>query len=1001
MNCRKLLRRIALPVFFVLLSVVASAQTQVTGRITDAGGAGIGGVTVTVKGTGTATSTNDNGQFTITVPANGRTLVFSSVGYGTREESINGRNTISTSLQTSGTNLNEVVVVAYGTRRRGDITSAVASVSAKDFQKGLVPSSEQLIQGKVAGVQITSGGGAAGTGSRIRIRGGASLNASNDPLIVIDGVPVEGNGISGTGNLLSTINPNDIESISVLKDASAANLYGSRASNGVILVTTKKGSRGKVRYNFNTTASVQQVAKYAPVLSADQLRSLLGQNAGATGDSTWYKLLGTANTDWQKEIYRSAFASENNLSATGQVGWLPFRISGGYLYQQGILKENKFDRLSAALNLSPKFLNDHLSVNLNAKYSNIQNNFSDQGAIGSAVYFDPTKPVMSANKYGGYYEWLQTNGEPIPLAPRNPLAMIKYRDNTSTVNRVIGNLQLDYKLHFFPDVHIIVNGGIDLSKGNGHNNVDSTFAGAFKTGGSRGDYKQKLTNQMLDIQVTYNKDIKSISTKVDVMLGHTYQNFEYTNYTLPTFSYRAIADPANPQRKDTLSQPINNPVVPASYGIESYIGRINFNILDKYIIQGSVRRDASSKLNPDDRIGYFPAVSAAWKIKDEFFRNSRVISDLRLRAGWGKTGQQDNIDYYSYLVRYGVGEASAATQFGNTFYNFNYPRPYDKHIRWEETKTSNIGLEFGLFNNRISGSFDYYTKITNYLFVRTELAPGTNFTNLFTKNIGDMKMHGWEFVLNTTPVKTKDLTWDFGFNISQNKREITKLLEFDDPNYPGLDQTTLGIATGNTLAKHKVGYSPYFYNVYKQVYDANGKPLEGVYDDLNRDGVINDNDRYLFKKPDADFLIGMSTQFNYKQFSLGASAHGQLGVYVYNQYAAGSGILSAIKNPINFVGNASPSVLETGFLSNGNNEFLSDYYIQNGSFLRIDNINIGYNVGRVFKNKASMRVSFNVNNVGVITNYKGMDPEVNNDNGVDGNIYPRPRTYALGINLDF
>jgi TonB-linked SusC/RagA family outer membrane protein len=1004
MNCRKLIQKIGLPVFLALWSMVAFAQTQVTGRITDASGAGIAGVTVTVKGTNTATSTNENGQYTITVPANGRTLVFSSVGYGTREENVNGRASVSTSLQTSGTNLNEVVVVAYGTRRRGDLTSAVASVSAKDFQKGFVPSSEQLIQGKVSGVQVTSGGGAAGSGSRIRIRGGASLSSTNDPLIVIDGVPVEGNGIAGTGNLLSTINPNDIESISVLKDASAANLYGSRASNGVIIVTTKKGTRGKVRFNFNTTNSVQKVAKYAPVLDANQIREVLTQNAA---DSNYVKLLGTANTNWQKEIYRQAFGSDNNLSATGQIGWLPFRISGGFLHQDGVLRKNKFDRLSAALNLSPKFLDDHLSVNLNGKFSNIRNDFSAQSAIGQAVYFDPTQPVFSNNKvFGGYFEWMQPGSttDVIPLAPRNPLAAINYTDNQSTVNRFIGNAQVDYKLHFFPDVHVIVNAGMDYSKGHGHNNIDSNYAGVYLSGGSRSDYKQSLNNQLLDVQLAYNKDIKSISTKVDVMVGHTYQNFEYKNYTLPTFSYRAVAYPNSPTlapRKDTISDPINNPYVPASYAIESYIGRVNFNILDKYVLQGSIRRDASSKLSPGNRIGYFPAVSAAWKLKEEFLPSSNFVSDLKFRGGWGKTGQQDAIDYYSYLVRYGVGEPTASYQFGTQFYSFYFPKAYDKNIRWEETATTNLGFDFGFFKGRLSGSVDYYVKKTKDLFVNTELGAGTNFANRFTKNIGDMKVRGWEFVVNANPVRTGNFSWDFNFNIAQNKREITKLLEFEDPNFTGLDVTGAGVGTGNFIGKHRVGYSPYYFYVFKQVYDGNGKPLEGVYEDLNRDGQINKDDRYFFKKPDADFIYGLSTQLSLKKWSLGASAHGQIGNYVYNQYAASSGTLGGIKNPINYVGNASPSVLETGFHNNSNFQYASDYFIQNASFLRIDNINLGYNFGRVLNNRASMRVALNVNNVGVITNYKGMDPEVNNDNGVEGNIYPRPRIYALSINLDF
>lgn len=988
---------------FLLISLATSAQTTVTGKVNDSqNGSSLQGVTVSVKGTQNAVQTGSDGSFKIAVPANASTLLITSVGYEPQQVSVNGQSSINVSLVQTTSRLNDVVVVAYGSRRRGDLTGSITSVSSKDFQKGFIPSSEQLLQGKVAGLQITSGGGSAGGGSKIRIRGGASLNASNDPLIVIDGVPVEGNGISGTGNLLSTINPNDIESISVLKDASATALYGSRASNGVIIITTKKGAKGKIRYNFNSQISVSNVADQVDVLTADQVRKIITDDATATGNNTYKNLLGSANTNWQDEIYRTALGNDNTISASGSAGPVPFRLSLGYLTQEGVLLKNKFDRLSSALNLSPKFLNDHLAVNLNIKASTIKNNFSNQGAVGAAIAFDPTQPVSAANKYGGYFEWLQADGKPIDLANRNPLGLINLRDNTSRVNRIIGNIQLDYKVHFFPDLHVLVNLGEDYTKGKGNDNTDSLSATVYKTGGRKSYYQQAKKNTLADVQLFYAKEIKSINTKLDILVGHSFQEFLTNVYNYASFSYRAIANPLVPNLKDTLenSQP-NFATDDPKYRLESYLGRVNFNIADKYLLTASLRRDASSKFSPDNRVGYFPAAAAAWKLRDEFFHNSNVISELKLRLGWGITGQQDGIPYYSYLTRYTRSNSSAQYQFGNTFYTFLRPEGYDASIKWETTTTSNAGLDFGLLNNRISGSVDFYLKKTKDLLSDVPVAPGGNFVNRITTNVGNMDVHGIELSMNIIPIKQADLTWDVGFNISYNKRKITKLLKYEDPNFKGIDVGGIGIATGNFIGKNLVGYAPNSFFVYKQIYDKDNHPIEGLYEDINRDGKVNADDRYLYKQPNADYVFGVNTQLAYKKFSLGLTAHGLAGNYLFNQYNAGSGILSVLKNPINFIGNASSIYLESGFKNNSNNEFLSDYFIENASFLRLDNINVGYNVGKVFRNQATLRILGSVQNVAVFTKYKGLDPENSSDFGIDGNIYPRPRIYTFGINLDF
>ena len=994
-------KRLLIVTLAFCFAIFANAQDKiVTGKVTDSkNGTPLPGATVQVKGTKIITQSGTDGNFSIKVPTGFTTLVISYSGFANQEVTI-GSGVANVSLVAADSNLDEVVVVAYGTRKKTDLTGAVTSIQSKDFQKGNIASPEQLLQGKVAGLQITSGGGSAGGGSRIRIRGGASLNASNDPLIVIDGVPVEGNGIAGSGNLLNTINPNDIESMSVLKDAAATALYGSRASNGVLIITTKKGTKGKVKYNFNTQASVGVIGKKIDVLNGDEIRSIINADAAATGSNTYKNLLGTANTNWQDEIFQAAFASDNNISASGSIKNVPFRISLGYLNQNGILKTDQFNRFSSSLNLSPKFFTDHLAVNLNVKATSTRNTFANGGAVGSAVAFDPTKPVNANNKFGGYYEWLQVDNNPIDLATRNPVGLLNLRDNTSKVNRIIGNIQLDYKLHFFPDLHVLVNLGLDDTRGSGTDNIDSTSATNFRTGGRRTDYMQGKQNTLADVSLFYTKDLKSINSKIDVLVGHSYQDFltEITNR--PAFSYRAIADANNPAKKDTIagSEPrfLNDK---PRYRLESYFARLNYTLNNKYLLTASIRRDASSKFSSENRVGYFPAVVGAWKLKEEFFKNSKAVNELKIRVGWGITGQQDGIDYYGYLPRYSQSNNTAQYQFGNTFYPFLRPSAYDPNIKWETTTTTNIGLDYAFANNRISGSIEYYNKKTKDLLSVVPVAPGANFDITLLTNVGNIQNSGVEFTINTTPVRTKDFSWDFGFNVTYNKTRITNLLKQADANFTGIDVSGISGGTGNNIGKFAVGYNPYTFNVFKQIYNpTTGKPIEGLYEDINRDGQISDADRYYYQKPAPDVLLGINTQFAYKQLTLGLTAHGSFGGYLYNNFNSNNGVLRAAKNPINFIGNVSRNYLESGF---NNNQYLSDYYIENASFLRLDNINIGYNAGKVFNQKASLRIMASIQNVFVITKYKGLDPENSNDSGVDNTIYPRPRIYSLGLNFDF
>lgn len=994
---RKLSETIALTIALTLFCAVAIAQNAVTGRVTESKkGTPVAGVTVAVKGSKVSTQTGGDGTFKILVPQNSNTLVFTSVGYISQDVVISG-NVVNVSLTENSQQLTDVVVVAYGTRRKTDLTGAVTQVSAKDFQKGNNNSAEQLLQGKVAGLQVTSGGGSAGGGSRIRIRGGASLNASNDPLIVIDGVPVESNGISGNGNLLNTINPNDIESMSVLKDASATALYGSRASNGVIIVTTKKGVKGKLKLNYNSQYNLGKVTKTVKVLTGDEVRSIINNDAAKTGLNTFKNLLGVENTDWQKLIYQDAKGWDNNISASGAIaGVLPFRLSIGYLTQEGIIKTDKFDRWTGALNLSPKLFNDHLSININLKLSETKNRFADGGAVGAAASFDPTQPVYSTNKYGGYFEWLQGDGMPIATnggsSQPNPLSLLYFRNNKAVVDRFIGNISLDYKFHCLPDLHVLVNLAKDHAFGNGNDIRDTNLVTQVQTAykGKFTHYAQYKENQLIETSLFYTKDIKSIDSKVDVLAGHTYQEFETDVFNYPEYAYGGRLIPGSTPTFAT-DKPQNR--------LESYLGRINLTVKNKYLLTASLRRDASSKFAKANRVGYFPAVAAAWKLKEELFKNSSVVSELKLRAGWGITGQQDGIGNYKFLPVYVRSNSQAQYQFGNTFYGYLRPGAYDPDLRWETTTTENIGLDFGFLNNRISGSVEVYRKKTKDLLSTVPVAAGGNFDIQLLTNVGNVENKGIEFTLNTTPIKRGKFTWDFGFNVTYNNSKITNLLKNQDPNFKGIEVGGISGGTGNNIERHIVGYSPYTFFVFKQVYDqATGLPIEGLYEDLNRDGVINQSDRYLYKKPAPDVLYGINTQIAYGPFSLGLAAHGTLGNYAYNNYFSGAGVLRAMKNPLNFISNVSRNYLDTKF---SNNQYISDYYIENASFLRLDNINIGYNVGKVFNNKTSLRLAASVQNVFVITKYKGLDPEISSNEQIDNNIYPRPRVYSLGFNLDF
>ena len=982
---------------FVFSASIVFAQTGViTGKVVDEANQPLPGATVTVKGTQQGAGTDVNGNFRLTGVSGTVTLHVTFVGYQSLEKVVNvsGNVTVNFNLLPTANDLNEVVVIGYGTEKKKDLTGSIATVTAKDFNTGDVTTPEQLIQGKVAGVSIISNDGSPGSGSQILIRGGASVNGSNQPLIVIDGVPLSNDAISGASNPLDLINPNDIATFSILKDASAAAIYGNRASNGVIIITTKKGKAGKPVINFSTQLSVSKLTKEAPVLSADQFRSYIKAN----GDSAQIAQLGTANTDRQKEIYQTAVSNDNNLSVSGTTGILPYRVSVGYDDQNGILKTNTLNRYTVGLNLSPSFFTDHLKIDLNFLGSQQKQRFPNTGAIGSANSFNPTDPVYSGNKnFGGYYEILDpTSSDGLKsLAPLNPLGLLEEEQNKSTAYRGIGSLAVDYKLHFFPDVHVNVSYGYDGSNGSGYTDYPAYAASQFPgtkdangvlQQGSNTQYKSTVGNTTLDAHLSYSHDFKSAKSHVDAVAGYSDQNFSTTTYNYPTYFGNGEV---NPTTIPTYATGIGQ------YDLTSIYGRLNYAYDDKYLLTGTVRSDVSTRFAPGIRTATFPSVAGAWVLSNEdFLRGNNTLTNLKLRVGWGKTGNEDGIGDYEYLSDYSLSATTAQYQLGNTFYQYLRPGAFYPGRTWEQTATTNAGIDYGFLNGRISGSIDFYYRTTEHLLATISEPALTNFANSIIANVGNMQDKGVEFNITGELIATKDISWTANINMTINRNKITNLTLINGQSTNGLPTGGISGGVGTNIQINQVGLTKYSFLTYQQVYGANGKPLEGVYVDQNGDGQITSADLVANHSPDPQEYFGFNSDFRYKKWSIGFSARANFGNYVYNNIASSTGIQTNFLNGLGIIENGSSNVLKSGFTSA---QYLSDYYLENASFFRMDNTHIGYNFGKVLKNTGDLKITGNVQNVFIITKYTGVDPE--STTGIDNNQYPRPRTYTLGLNL--
>ncbi|AOW20324.1 SusC/RagA family TonB-linked outer membrane protein [Urechidicola croceus] len=984
------MKNIRIFLILVLLPFSIFAQQNITGKVTEKStGDDLPGVGVVIKGSNKGTSTDFNGNYALSNVNPGDILTFSFLGYETIEVTVGSSNVINVALTEGSEALDEVVVIGYGTTTIKDATGSVASIKADDVNKGATASAEQLLVGKVAGVQVTTGGGAPGTGSTIRIRGGSSLSASNNPLIVIDGVPIDNNSVAGARNPLNLINPNDIESYSILKDASATAIYGSRASNGVIIITTKKGKSGEIEINYSANVSLHENIESVDALSADQFRDYVNTN----GTATDIALLGSENTDWQDQIFQKAMGTDHNISVSGGNGRTNFRGSVGYTNLDGTLKTSKLERATYTLSIGTNFFDEHLKVDLNAKASSIGNRFADYGAIGNAIGFDPTQPVYdNSSPYGGYFEWIDpsTGNAQAVGAPRNPLALLKQRNNRAGVSRIISNIQFDYKMHFLPELKANLNLGIDKSSSDGTNDIYNSSTTVLADGTNPGNssiYDQSKENKLMDFYLNYVKDIESINSTVDVMAGYSYQNFvdkgsNTSNLQNPTIS----------EYSDYFNE----------LNLQSFFGRLNYTLADKYLFTVTYRRDGSSRFSKENRWGNFPSAAFAWKMTEEpFLQNAKNISNLKLRLGWGLTGQQEVGGYYPAIETYLASTNTAQYQFANNYINTFRAQPFNTTLKWEETSTYNVGLDFGFYDDRLSGSIDGYFRETVDLLNFIPFPGGSSLSNAGDANIGKMENKGIEFALNGKAIQTEDMNLNLGVNVTWNDTEITQLTTNDGPDYDGVPTGGFTGGVGNNIQIHSVGYAPNSFFVYQQVYDSNGKPLEDVYVDRNNDGEITLADRYRYENPTADITVGFNTQFNYKNWDFSMSWRGSFGNYVYNNVDSNLGFDLQLLNPAfpTVISNGVENVLETGFINGGTERYLSDYYIQDASFVKLDNVGVGYNFDNALGDDTNLKLNLTVQNALIITDYEGLDPEV--FGGIDYNIYPRPRIYTLGVNLNF
>ncbi|MDD7082271.1 MAG: TonB-dependent receptor [Bacteroidales bacterium] len=969
--------------------VFAQGGYEVKGVIVDQAGPVIG-ATVLEKGTTNGVSTGLDGDFVLRVSSADAIVEVSCIGYSSQTFTAS-QMPAKITISEDALFLDDVVVIGYGTVKKDDMTGSVSTVRADQINKGMISSPSQLLAGKSGGVVVTAGDGQPGSKSTIRIRGGSSLKASNDPMIIIDGLPISNSGINGVADALSSVNPNDIESFTVLKDASATAIYGSRASNGVIIITTKKGvkSSSKVPHvSADFTTSLSQNAKYLDVMTGDEMRQTMAEYAGTDSDA--YKALGDANTNWQKEIYQLGQTYEGNVGISGNIGlgnagYLPYRVSGGYLDQKGTLKTSSMKRGTVSVNLNPTLLDSHLTISLNGKAMFMKNRFANTGAIAQAVEYDPTQPVYdsSSNGHNGYRIW-GTDGIANTQSTLNPVASLNEKKDLSNANRFIGNAQIDYKIHGLEDLRLNVNLGIDYSYSEGTVDIlaDSEQSLHSQTEAGRGrhtDYTQKRIDKTLEAYLAYNKDFNK-DHHFDIMAGYSWQNFwnESSNYEV------ALTDGTIYKESYPKSE----------YYLISFFGRLNYSYASRYLLTASLRYDGTSRF-ANNKWGLFPSVAFAWNIKNEnFLKDVNALSALKLRLSWGQTGQQElNAGDYPTLATYKENKVGSYYYFGNQLVIPTTALPYNADLKWETTTTYNAGIDLGFLDGRLTASVDGYYRKTTDLLNYTPVPAGSNLKNYLDANIGTLENYGVELDLNYIAIQNKDWFWQIGLNGAWNKNKITQLTTNDNEDYKGVDTGDISGGVGNKIQKYMVGYPVNTFYVYQQIYDTEGNPIMGAYVDRNGDGKIDLNDRYFYKKAAPDVTIGFNTTLSYKKWTLAVSAHANLGNWVYDNNSSRLSLMTDLWTN-NFVANRVPQAAKDNFTTA---QYFSDYYVRNASFFKLDNITLGYTFG--LPKDMTLNLFGTVQNVCCASGYKGIDPEV--FNGIDNNIWPRPRTYVVGLKFNF
>ena len=981
----------------LVLSVSAFAQQiAVKGHVKDETGEPIIGATIRVVGQTGGAVTDFDGNFTINANT-GDMISVSYIGYDVFEAPATAKMTI-TLKEAKGESINEVVVIGYGRVKKNDLTGSVTALNAEKMVKGAVTSATDMLVGKAAGVSVITDGGAPGAGATIRIRGGSSMSASNNPLVVIDGVPVDDGDINGMANPLSTVHPDDIATMTVLKDASATAIYGSRASNGVILITTKKGKAGGIQVGYSGSVKVSTHAKEVDVMSADDFKKFVTSKFGE--QSMQAKALGTSDTNWQKEVLRTSVSTDHNINVSGAVANLPYRVSLGYTNENGIVKTSNMERFTGAINLNPQFFDKHLTVQLNLKGIYNTNRFADLASLGMATQYDPTQPIyMKGSEYGnGYFMYLNDKGKPVDIGLANPVSILTDKSDKTKVYRSIGNAQFDYKFHFLPDLRANLNLGYDVSKGTGDvitvdNSPMSWTWGNFKKGfGENSSFWQLKRNTLLEFYMNYTKTFGAHF--IDAMAGYSWQHFYRSEWTKYPYSAAKAKEYGKEFYKGEDDFSTENYLV-------SFFGRVNYTLLDRYLLTFTLRNDGSSRFNKDNRWGVFPSAALAWRINEEaFLKDVRWLDDLKLRLGYGVTGQQNlGSGDYPYMARYAYSQAGANYYFGDRRIRLIAPLAYDENLKWEETTTYNLGLDFGIFKGVLSGALDFYYRQTNNLLNTVTAPAGTNFSNELLTNVGTLENKGVELSLTAHPITTKDFQWTVGYNVSYNKNTITKLTFNDDPKYKGVIHGGIDGATGYNIQINSVGKPYNSFYVFEQMYDEKGTPIEGAYVDQNNDNKIDEGDLIPYKKSAPDVYMGLTSQMNYKNWDLSFALRSSIGNYVYNNTQSNREAWDG-----------SQMYDQTGFLKNRLNsaanknfhigQFRSSYYVQKADFVRMDNFTLGYTFNKLFNDKQSARLYFTVQNPFVITNYSGIDPEISGE-GIDKNIYPRPISFMFGFNFKF